>query len=541
MFLKESGYTLYEDQESSVAALLDKVQSGVTQTVFVGATGSGKTAISAELKRRLFPRQMLFVVHRDILIKQTIKTLVKSGFDLSLIGVIAGGHKEHRHAPIQILSVQTAARRNIDWFHWDVAIFDEAHFTAWTTWAKKLRRSHHDKPMVYLTATPWRLSKKETFLQFVRKDNFVFAPLPGELIKMGRLCQPIYFSAETVNLSGIKKQMGDYATGELSVRCNDPDVINKGLKFWQDKYPNERAIAFCVDVSHAQSVTELANKAGRKAVIVHGDTPIKERERHYEALRCQDIDMIVSVDCLSEGFDVPNIRCVWMLRPTMSWAKAYQQMGRGLRVADGKSNCIILDQAGLLSGKDAFPLIEDLTQKDFYDEPKEPGKQNIPPRICIERDLDTWDEIWDGEGCHAIIGSKVKICPHCGYELPVRIDNKAIAVGAITEVKSGGTESVKRASLSEQQKFFIKAMDEAYVMLWHPAAVRFRYKERFDTNPPTDYYQRWVKYRRLSALDIETWLKQVERRKGTEVVSVWMPKLCPPEIYSQPSLLEMTA
>jgi hypothetical protein len=235
------------------------------------------------------------------------------------------------------------------------------------------------------------------------------------------------------------------------------------------------------------------------------------------------------VDCLSEGFDVPNIRCVWLLRPSMSRSKVYQQIGRGLRTAEGKTDCIVLDQSGNLT---IHPLIEDLDQEDFIERPEKPKPAlDMEPRICIERDLKSWEKIWDGDGCHAIIGTKVKICPHCGYELPVRIDDKAIAIGEVVEVIP---ESEKPAPvLSEQQKkeIFISTMDMVFANKWHPAAARFRFKESVGHTPPQDYFWRWVRYRDKSPQQITAWLTAVDKKKGTgqQTLTTWLKKLTPPD------------
>lgn len=531
--LKKSKYTLYEDQEISVTALLDKVQGGEKRILFVGATGSGKTAISAELKRRLHPKKMLFVVHRDILITQTIETLRKTGFPLELIGVIAGRYAENRNAPLQILSIQTAPRRSLDWFKWEIAFFDEAHTTGWSNWALKLQRENKDRPIVYLTATPWRLSKKQSFTDIVPKDNYVFAPLPTELIEKGRLTKPIYYKALEVKLTGVRKQGGDYKVSDLSVLCNNPEVISSGLKFWQERYPNERTVAFAVSVEHAETIVKMANEAGRKAVIVHGETPIPERDRHYKALKDHTIDMIVSVDCLSEGFDVPNIRCAWMLRPTLSKSKFYQQMGRAMRVADGKENCIILDQSGNIG---RHSLVENLDKDDFYDSSDVATKEPPPPPICAERDLDTWDIIWNGEGCHAVIRGNPKICPHCGYVLPVRVDNKAIAIGEVVEVTALTQKNLHaNPQCLDEKNFFITVMDKTFFMGWHPAAARHRFKDAFNVYPPFDYFWRWTRYRKKTAEQITIYLKGVDIRKksGDSVEKTWLPKFTPPEDVPQ--------
>lgn len=565
--LRPSVYTPKPDQSVSIAALLDKVRNGDKRILFLGATGSGKTVIASELKRALFPAKMLFVVHRDRLIFQTMATLQKAGFPLQEIGVIAGKYQENRFAKIQIISLQTAVRRNIDWFKWEYVFFDEGHTTGFSTWGKKLAKANPRKTAIYLTATPWRLSKKECFEQLVPREHWVFAPLPGKLMEMGRLVQCRYYQAQEIDTSGVRVQAGDYALGELSVAAKDKRIVEAGLRFFKENYPCARTIVFCVDVSHAEFVEKIAKKRGRKTAIVTSNTPVEDprrshnpregtREYYYAQIAAGTIDMLISVDCLSEGFDVPNIVCGWGLRPTKSPSKFYQQLGRILRTAEGKEFAVFLDQASNLLYEDKngrkrgkFPFVEDLTKEDSYDEANFDKGDRPPARICIERDPFTWAVPEQPNGCGGIVTPKAAICPHCGYELPVR--QKKVTAGEIVALNGEGTKKEKPPKLSPEelaekekaiQITFILKMNEAFEKRWSPGAAYVACLKKHGRRLPrnSDYYRRWIAYNKAisekhgtpflqTPEGVMEWLEAVDRHRGEEgaLTKAWFPRFYP--------------
>lgn len=333
--------------------LYKKINQGAKKVVIVAPTGSGKTWISTNIINDAVSRnrKVLFLIHRDVLAEQTAKTLEKSGLNC---GFIMGSKKANPSAQIQVASVQTLARRKLD-FEPDLIFYDECHLTAYTTIGKKFLTELKDVWHVGLTATPWRLKKTEGLGDLF--DDLVVTPMPYELMDMGYLVRPRYFVLEKPDTKGVRTTAGDFNLADLSIVCNQENVINNLVENWLNVARNRKTIVFAVNVDHAKAIATAFNSQGIRAEAVYGDMSIKEREVIYEHLKTGQIEVITSCEALAEGFDVPSIDCVVLARPTKSKAKYFQQVGRGLRISPNKSDCLVLDQAGLVEN---FDPIEDL-------------------------------------------------------------------------------------------------------------------------------------------------------------------------------------
>ena len=110
---------------------------------------------------------------------------------------------------------------------------------------------------------------------------------------------------------------------------------------------DRKGIVYAINISHAQKITKLYQEHGVKAIAIDSKTPAAERQQDIEAFKKGDIQVLVNVDIFSEGFDCPDVEFVQLARPTLSLAKYLQMVGRGLRVAKGKKNCVIIDNVGL--------------------------------------------------------------------------------------------------------------------------------------------------------------------------------------------------
>ena len=551
MFIKESFFKLRPYQETAVASLENALNQGIKRILLVAPTGSGKTAISSELKRRYCETALkegrrpvlLFVVHVLPLIEQTINTLIATGFDPSIIGVIGGNYPENRNASIQIISLAATSHRDLSWLDWDVCFFDEGHTTGFQQWGVQLSEQNPDRQIIYLTATTWRLSKREAFQQLVPEENWLFAPMPSELIAMGALATPRYFKELAIDTSSISVHGGEFSRQELSIASNDRKVIEAGLRFWQNNYPDERTIVFCVDVTHAESVAKIAKEWGRKVAIVTSGTKVSKdkenpgegtREYYYKALDAGIIDMIVSVDCLSEGFDCKNIRCGWGLRPTKSTSKFYQQLGRILRPHPDKPDAIFLDQAGNLLYEDEngnvkgrFPLVEDLIPDDFKDELNLKKGKRPPPRICIERNPWTWEIPEHPKGCGNVVSPLAKICPSCGFVLPVRKRRTASTTIVEVEGKKGKSKKLPptKEQIHEWKWYSVELFNTAYERRYKPGYPFMQFRERFRKNIPREYYKGWAqKYKKLPEADFIEWMEAVAPNESPEERQAFIEK-----------------
>ncbi|NET47093.1 DEAD/DEAH box helicase [Okeania sp. SIO2B3] len=375
-------------------------QKNYRRILIVAPTGAGKTIIAASFIYQEYSsgKTILFIVHRDVLIKQTLKKFDDFGIKC---GVIAGGYKETRLAPVQIASAQTLSRRKTNWFTPNIVLIDEAHQTAWNKVVQRQLENYESSNTTFigLTATPWRLSKREAMSDLF--DTLIAAPTPGELILKGYLAPPIYYSVDGADLKGVRTVAGDYDNSELVVRCNVPEVVNAIVSEWKRLALNRLTIAFAVNVAHAKAIATAFNQAGIAAASVDGTMPTKMREVIYSQLESGLIKVLASCEALGEGFDIPAISCVLLCRPTKSKAKTWQQIGRGLRISPGKYDCLILDQAGLIK---QFGFIEDFT-KFTLGQSKHSLPSEAPTKICPQ--------------CSAVNRNFDKVCGCCGYQFSV--------------------------------------------------------------------------------------------------------------------------
>jgi len=231
-----------------------------------------------------------------------------------------------------------------------------------------------------LTATPWRLSKKESLGDIY--SGLVCAPMPKELIESGFLSKPSYYGLNFVNadLDGVHITAGDYNVQQLNTVCDRPELIKQICSTWQDLAPGRPTIAFAVGVTHANNIAQNFANIHIPSAVVTGKTPIPIRNKLYQQLARGELLVLASCAALSEGFDVPEVSCVVLARPTQSKALYFQQLGRGLRLAKDKTDCLVLDQSGNVM-KHGF--IEDLDCVELHPSDKsnkEKGK--APLKIC---------------------------------------------------------------------------------------------------------------------------------------------------------------
>ena len=140
---------------------------------------------------------------------------------------------------------------------------------------------------------------------------------------------------------------GDYQNKEMDMLLNKKPSIERLYRSLEEFGKDRKGIVYAINISHAQKITKLYQEHGVKAIAIDSKTPATERQQDIEAFKKGDIQVLVNVDIFSEGFDCPDVEFVQLARPTLSLAKYLQMVGRGLRVAKGKKNCVIIDNVGL--------------------------------------------------------------------------------------------------------------------------------------------------------------------------------------------------
>ncbi len=334
--------TLRPYQQQAVHDLRLAFRAGARSPLLVCPTGAGKTVIMADILRSIASRgrTAMVLVHRRELIAQTAHKLDLVGVPH---GIIAAGTRS-ADAPIQVASVQTLARRlERTTAQPDLIVIDEAHHAIAGTWGKAL--SHWpDALRLGVTATPVRLDGRGLGAVF---DKLVLGPSTAQLIADGFLCPArLYAPAPVADLSGLHRRAGDYAIDQAAERMDRPTVTGDAIAHYQRLAASQRAIVFCCNVNHAEHVAAAFNQAAIPAETLLGSTDPVRRDVAVARFASGELQVLVTVDVVSEGFDIPAAGCAILLRPTQSLGLYLQQVGRVLRPAPGKPHAIVLDHVG---------------------------------------------------------------------------------------------------------------------------------------------------------------------------------------------------
>jgi superfamily II DNA or RNA helicase/HKD family nuclease len=320
----------------------------------VAATGTGKTVMAALDYRRLAAElasaRLLYVAHRKEILEQSLRTfrhVMRDGaFGELYVGGSQPGTWNHVFASIQSLTARDIA--SIPAAHFDIVVVDEFHHAAAPSY-RALLEHLTPRVLVGLTATPERADGLDVTEWF---GGRIAAELRlWEAIQRGLLCPFQYFGVhDDVDLSRLHWRRGGYDVGELDgvYTGNDARVL-KVLQVVGDRVGNVRtmrALGFCVSVAHATYMAARFVAAGIPALAVSAETPTEERESALRRLRSREVNVVFAVDLFNEGVDVPEIDTVLFLRPTESATVFLQQLGRGLRHAEGKACLTVLDFIG---------------------------------------------------------------------------------------------------------------------------------------------------------------------------------------------------
>lgn len=335
-------------QEQAIQNLRAAYAAGHRAPLLCLPTGGGKTCILASIAASAAARgrNVLILVHRRELIRQTSSKLQWVGLDH---GTIAAGTPSTQQA-VQVASVQTLVRRlaRMTWQP-SLVIIDEAHHAAAGSW-RQILDHWPDAYRLGVTATPCRLDGRGLSEAF---DQLVLGPSVADLIDAGFLSAArIYAPPVVADLSGVRRRAGDYANDQAAAAMDRPTVTGDAISHYQRLAAGQQAIAFCCNVKHAVSVCDAFKTAGIAAALLLGDTP--DRDQVVAQYAAGVVRVLVTVDVVSEGFDVPAASCAILLRPTQSLGLYLQQVGRVLRPAPGKDAALILDHVGNVT-RHGFP------------------------------------------------------------------------------------------------------------------------------------------------------------------------------------------
>jgi superfamily II DNA or RNA helicase len=356
-----------------IANIKKIIEAGGKRALLISATGTGKTFASAFAMRELGYRRVLFLVHRGKLARQTKKSYEKVFGKKVSMGLVGAGYNEY-NSDYVFATIQTLNRDEHllqytpDYF--DCICLDEAHHVPADTYQKVMK---HFTPKLWLgmTATPDKrddnIAGRNVYEIF--DYQIAYEIRLQQAMEENLLCPFHYFGITDLSI------IGDDGNREFSVLTCDERVrhIVEQASFYGYSGDRVKGLIFCSSIKESETLSEKLNKTinpntGRlfRTIALNGNASEEERAKAFERLAGNDnlddgednthLDYILSVEILNEGVDIVEVNQVIMLRPTQSPIVFIQQLGRGLRKADGKEYVVILDFIGNYNNNFMIPI-----------------------------------------------------------------------------------------------------------------------------------------------------------------------------------------
>ena len=485
-------------QAEVIAKFWRAVEAGQRRIIMVAPTASGKTVIARAIieQARRKACGSLFLAHRREILTQTSNKL--GGIPH---GLIQPGDQPRPFELVQVASVQTLYRRGIKAASMELpeaglVIVDECHHVVAQSYQSIIKR-YPGSILLGLTATPCRGDGRGLGGVF---QTMIQCPQVGELVAQNFLVPTLVYAPVDPDLKGVHVRRGDYVERELALRMDRPQLVGDIVTNWIKFGERRKTVCFATDVRHSIHIRDEFVAAGVRAEHIDGKTPTDERDATLARLASGEIEVVTNCMVLTEGWDMPALGCLILARPTKQLGLYRQMVGRGLRPALGKTNCIVIDHSGATYRLGfAEDFIDWTLDPDLHAEnpthAARDGDQAGGPKIVECRDCGT-----------ARVGGKA--CLNCGF-LPTPspravevIDGDLGLVGANRRARL--TRDDPRIRNDWHGMLASIAIERAYKRGW----VAHQYHTRFGEWPPggeepvprepSNEVRRWVKSRMIA-------------------------------------------
>jgi DNA repair protein RadD len=399
--------TLRDYQRAAIDGVYAWFEKSAGNPLVVVPTGGGKSVIAAEMIREICEScpedRILVVTHVKELIAQNHATLLRSWPEAPAGIYSAGLKRRDTRSRVLFAGVHSVYRRTDELGHFDLVIIDEAHlispkgFGMYQQLLSGLRAINPKVKLIGLTATPYRTDTGK----LDDGDGRLFHGIAYDC-KLLELIKDGYLSPVTnqgvraeIDTSKVHLRGGEFKSDELEIAATVDGLVERSVDELIERSAGRKAwLIFACGINHADQICAELDRRGVINTCVFGKTPPDDRDDRIAAFKKGDITAMVNVGVLTTGFDAPHIDLIALMRPTQSPGLYVQMVGRGLRIADGKTDCLVLDFGANIQRHGPLDQVR----------PTQPGEGTgeAPMKKCPE--------------CMALVFTATTICPNCGHE-----------------------------------------------------------------------------------------------------------------------------
>ena len=342
-------------QEEALKGLNEHRSEGSQRALLISATGTGKTYLSAFDVREFDPGRCLYIAHREqILIRSKESFQRVLGLDEEDCGLVSGTRKESARKFVFATIQSLVKEENLASFEpddFDYIIIDEVHRAGAPSYAKVMDY-FTPKFMLGMSATPERTDEFNVFELF--HNNVAYEIRLQRALEENLLVPFHYFGVSDFELDG--EVIDDHTELSKVDQAERMSFLLEKIEYYGHGGDSLRGLVFCSRRSEGEIVADLLCANGYRAVFLSGKDTQEKRAEEVERMESGDLDYIVTVDIFNEGIDIPCINQVVMLRQTQSSIVFVQQLGRGLRLDDGKDYLTVIDFIGNYRNNFMIPI-----------------------------------------------------------------------------------------------------------------------------------------------------------------------------------------
>jgi superfamily II DNA or RNA helicase len=448
-------------QEQAIATLRRSLAERIKRPMLMAPTGAGKTVLMTSIAAGALAKgkRVIIVVPALELIDQTVRALGKAG--IHAVGVIQAQHPLTDAAmPVQVASLDTLRRRMIP--DADVVLIDEAH-----RMSKFLVRWMSDEawahvPFIGFSATPWSKGLGRLY------QRLIVATTTERLIADGFLSPFRVFAPSKPDLTKVRTKGGDYQLDDLAEVMSDKALTADIVRTWLERGQGRPTLCFAVDRVHAKTLREQFAAAGVATGYIDGMTPPEERNRVRKAFASGEYQVVCNVGVLTTGVDW-DVRCIILARPTKSEILYTQIVGRGLRIAEGKDDCLILDHSDTTM---RLGFVTDIHHAHLDGGAMVENRSQVDDRVRQPVECPS---------CHYVRKPGIGHCPACGH-VSTTVTEVEVRDGRLVEVSAA--RKANRSAEWAEKISFIRQL-KAYQIETGKASgwVAHKYKAKFGVFP----------------------------------------------------------